>query len=71
MKSVLLIVALALSIGATFTGCSPDKEQKMPVDAAPQDKTSIVYECPMQCEGSSSGEPGKCKVCGMELEKKK
>ena len=30
----------------------------------------VYYECPMKCEGSISKEPGKCKMCGMELEKK-
>ena len=29
------------------------------------------YECPMKCEGSISREPGKCKMCGMELFPKK
>ncbi|GAA4346261.1 hypothetical protein GCM10023185_00570 [Hymenobacter saemangeumensis] len=32
--------------------------------------TSAVYECPMACEGSKSTKPGKCPVCGMNLEKK-
>ena len=30
----------------------------------------ITYICPMNCEGSGSNEPGKCKVCGMDLIKK-
>jgi hypothetical protein len=31
---------------------------------------AAAYECPMQCEGSASDKPGKCPMCGMELEKK-
>jgi hypothetical protein len=32
---------------------------------------NYLYICPMKCEGSESNQPGKCKVCGMELEKVK
>ncbi|TGE21501.1 DUF305 domain-containing protein [Hymenobacter aquaticus] len=32
--------------------------------------SSVLYECPMGCEGSQSTKPGKCPVCEMELEKK-
>ena len=28
-----------------------------------------AYACPMHCEGSGANEPGKCKMCGMDLEK--
>ncbi|WP_177204794.1 DUF305 domain-containing protein [Hymenobacter arizonensis] len=34
------------------------------------DASAAVYECPMNCEGSKSDKPGKCPVCGMNLEKK-
>ena len=30
-----------------------------------------VYECPMKCEGFTYDKAGKCRVCGMKLEKKK
>lgn len=26
-----------------------------------------IYRCPMKCEGGDSKEPGKCRICGMEL----
>lgn len=29
------------------------------------------YQCPMKCEGMTFNKPGKCSVCGMELEKPK
>jgi hypothetical protein len=34
-------------------------------------KSDVYYICPMNCEGSKSATPGKCKVCGMELIKQK
>lgn len=33
--------------------------------------TGDVYQCPMKCEGLTFDKPGKCPVCGMELEKVK
>ena len=36
-------------------------------EAAPTAKAA-AYVCPMNCEGSASNTPGKCPVCGMELE---
>jgi rubrerythrin len=30
---------------------------------------ALVYECPMKCEGKTFDKPGKCPVCGMDLEK--
>ncbi|RSK31234.1 heavy metal-binding domain-containing protein [Hymenobacter metallilatus] len=29
---------------------------------------TAAYLCPMGCEGSASNTPGKCPVCGMNLE---
>ena len=34
-------------------------------------KGETVYVCPMNCEGSASSTPGRCKMCGMELVEKK
>lgn len=31
------------------------------------EKGMTFYICPMKCEGSAGPNPGKCKVCGMEL----
>lgn len=33
--------------------------------------TGTGYQCPMKCEGKVFTEPGKCPVCGMEMEKVK
>ena len=35
------------------------------------DNALEVYVCPMNCERSASTQPGKCKVCGMDLIKRK
>ncbi|MBN4061756.1 hypothetical protein JYU20_00985 [Bacteroidales bacterium AH-315-I05] len=32
------------------------------------DDHAHIYTCPMKCAGSESDKPGKCPVCGMELE---
>lgn len=52
------------------------KQESQPVDTPERDKTQVdttasTYVCPMNCENSASNEPGRCKVCGMELEQKK
>ncbi len=51
---------------APATTAAPDTTKPA---AAPA--TAARYECPMGCEGSQSSQPGKCPVCGMELEPKK
>lgn len=43
---------------------------KVPTCEIPSDAKSY-YACTMKCEGGGSYEPGKCKICGMELEKVK
>ena len=43
---------------------------KQPVCEIPTDG-SAYYACPMNCEGGSSKEPGKCKVCGMDMVEQK
>lgn len=43
---------------------------KAPTCEIPSDAKSY-YACTMKCEGGGSYEPGKCKICGMELEKVK
>ncbi len=37
-----------------------------------KEKTSVVYACPMKCEGEKTyDKPGKCPTCGMNLKEKK
>ena len=35
----------------------------------PPNSNITYYECPMKCEGSKSTLPGKCRECGMDLQK--
>ena len=37
--------------------------------AATDSTQALAYVCPMKCEGSGSNNPGKCKVCDMDLVK--
>ena len=37
----------------------------------PSTYQGTIYTCPMKCEGMEYKEPGKCKICGMELIGKK
>lgn len=43
---------------------------KKPVCEIPPD-AGTYYSCSMNCEGGGSTEPGKCKICGMEMQKVK
>ncbi|MCR5888236.1 hypothetical protein LRS06_10755 [Hymenobacter sp. J193] len=60
-----LVAAIALagcqSEPAATTADSPAATE------APTAQTA-AYLCPMACEGSASQQPGKCPVCGMDLE---
>lgn len=38
---------------------------------APDGSDAAGYQCPMKCEGKVFPEPGKCPVCGMEMDKVK
>ncbi|WP_426489882.1 heavy metal-binding domain-containing protein [Hymenobacter sp. 102] len=67
----LLVAALGL------TGCeskpAAQEAATTPTLAAPADSAATpvataAYICPMGCKGSESDKPGKCPVCGMELE---
>jgi hypothetical protein len=76
MKNILIGFLLLISIMA-MPGCSGNTtateqitegvegENAMVTDSTQQ----LAYVCPMRCEGSGSNEPGKCKVCDMDLVK--
>lgn len=75
MKTTKLIfISLALSAFiALSSACGTPKTHetsKNTVADSTKNKT-IVYECPMKCEGSKSDKPGKCPVCKMDLEQVK
>ncbi|SNR50781.1 heavy metal-binding domain-containing protein [Hymenobacter mucosus] len=65
-------VVVGLAIASTLTGCE-QKPAGQAATTAPAGTTetpvlAAAYSCPMGCEGSASSKPGKCPVCGMELE---
>lgn len=74
-KMKLAFVGMMLTAVAALTSCeskpSADTAEKQPTAAA-EATTPVVataYRCPMRCEGSESNKPGKCPVCGMDLER--
>lgn len=71
MKLRNIAASLLLAAGlAGFAGCSQEKTTQETTETTPAAKvTDFAYICPMHCEGSSSNQPGKCPVCGMDLEK--
>lgn len=78
MKFSALLYTLLLVGSAAFTSCSQSASEDTATKSAAAGTTETpatpakeaVYECPMGCEGSQSAKPGKCPVCGMDLEKK-
>lgn len=66
MKKQALILAafiFTLSIISACNGNSKTPENKQPEVVKEQ------YLCPMKCTEEKFDKPGKCPVCGMELEK--
>lgn len=75
MKKLLFVLGLFLNV-AFLAGCesktTEQKEETTTTTEAPGTTNTaeeLAYICPMKCEGSASQEPGKCKVCGMDLVK--
>ena len=65
MKRIVFILSFFALIAAVSTSCS---NQEKKADASEQ--MAEVYQCPMDCEdGKTYDKPGKCPVCGMDLEK--
>ncbi|MFB9863090.1 heavy metal-binding domain-containing protein [Rufibacter immobilis] len=81
MKKTFYTWALALTALATVSSCNSSSTAEQPATSATEqqgaaaDSTAatpaqqMAYICPMECEGSASMQPGKCPVCGMDLEK--
>jgi|GEM_PF-6593171 len=65
MKKIIIIFA-SVMITATFVSCG-GTEKKAETPATEQ--SADVYTCPMKCSEQKSDKPGKCEVCGMDLEK--
>ncbi|MCB2378004.1 hypothetical protein LGH70_10455 [Hymenobacter sp. BT635] len=73
MKKSLYLPIMLLFGGALLGSCEQKAASKTvatPESTVAPKAREAVYECPMQCKGSQSTAPGKCPVCGMDLEKK-
>ncbi|TGE09433.1 heavy metal-binding domain-containing protein [Hymenobacter fodinae] len=58
-----------VAMAASFASCQQKPaEQTAVAPAAATPVKTAAYVCPMGCEGSASDKPGKCPVCGMDLE---
>lgn len=72
MKNIFFMLALLVTLaGAACQGKSAPEAQQSQSTAEPAaaDSQQLAYICPMKCEGSASDKPGKCPVCGMDLER--
>jgi len=58
--SVCMCLAIALA-ACSGSSKSPENKEIQQVKAE--------YQCPMKCSDQKFDKPGKCPVCGMELEK--
>ena len=64
MKKAFFITSFSLlSFVLITSSCSGSKTENKEQKAAEQ------YQCPMKCTEEVSDKPGKCSVCGMDLEK--
>lgn len=67
MKKVLFALAIIFTMSLSVTSCKKENKEELK-----NEKTSQVYQCPMDCEkGKSYTKPGNCPVCKMELKAKK
>ena len=65
----------ALCAAALLSSCESKQPAATTAPATTQSQAAAPaaearYECPMNCAGSQSTQPGKCPVCKMDLEKK-
>ncbi|MBC7512010.1 MAG: hypothetical protein H7320_25195 [Ferruginibacter sp.] len=64
MKQFRIIFSMAIAV-FSFTGVNP-QFAKARTDSTASD--TVVYQCPMKCEGSKTyDKAGKCPKCGMNL----
>lgn len=64
-KHVLILGALILTF-IVVQGCSGSDKSS---EQTPVQQVKEEYQCPMKCTEEKFDKPGKCPVCGMDLEK--
>jgi hypothetical protein len=69
MKKTSLLPLAVLAVALAFTGCNRSDHEHKDGEKPGHDHAAAAakYICPMKCEGSASGQPGKCAKCGMAL----
>jgi uncharacterized lipoprotein YehR (DUF1307 family) len=65
-KSFVIVFCAILAI--SFAGCE-SKTKSQSTESSSEQTAGVVYTCSMHPDVVSK-EPGKCPVCGMDLEKK-
>lgn len=71
MKTNIKLLILLAGMMSSFIACNNDKAGSGKEDSATaaNGEHQHAYRCPMNCEdGKTYDKPGKCPVCGMELE---
>lgn len=64
-KHVLILGAFILTL-IVVQGCSGNDKSS---EQVPVEQVKEEYQCPMKCTEEKFDKPGKCPVCGMDLEK--
>jgi Cu(I)/Ag(I) efflux system membrane fusion protein len=67
MKKLSALIICAM-LAISFTNCR-SKESSQSTENANEETADVVYTCSMHPDVASKT-PGKCPVCGMDLEKK-
>lgn len=68
MKKTIIISLIIFAF--TFTSCKSEKKEIK--QEYKTERTTQLYQCPMDCEkGKSYTEAGTCPVCKMDLKEKK
>jgi hypothetical protein len=63
-KLVLILSAVAVTV-LFMNGCTGSSKQ---AEKTPAEQVKEEYQCPMKCTEEKFDKPGKCPVCGMDLE---
>jgi Cu2+-exporting ATPase len=66
MKKQALILGAFILTSIIGQGCGGSDKSS---EQTPVQQVNAAYQCPMKCTEEKFDKPGKCPVCGMDLEK--